>query len=221
MSSEVKERLLKYLHHKHLSQIEFTQSIGVSSTYIGAMRRSISADKMLRIRERYPDLNPDWLLYGKGEMSLNLGDGPVDEERTMEERGITMVPLIPSAAYAGRIQAYSESVLRGQCEMIATQIRGAEMAIKVSGDSMEPMFTDGSLLFIRRINDRSFIPWGNPLVVDTDNGVVVKCLFPGHKGSESIEARSLNPTYPPFDIPYASVFGIYRILGVLSVYGAI
>ncbi len=86
---------------------------------------------------------------------------------------------------------------------------------------MEPMFTDGSLLFIRRINDRSFIPWGNPLVVDTDNGVVVKCLFPGHKGSESIEARSLNPTYPPFDIPYASVFGIYRILGVLSVYGAI
>ena len=77
MSSEVKERLLKYLHHKHLSQIEFTQSIGVSSTYIGAMRRSISDDKMLRIRERYPDLKPDWLLYGKGDMSLNLGVVPL------------------------------------------------------------------------------------------------------------------------------------------------
>lgn len=221
MSSEVKERLLEYLHYKRLSQIDFTQSIGVSSTYIGAMRRSISDDKMLRIRDRYPDLNPDWLLYGKGEMLLKGGVSPGDVERTMEARGITMVPLVPSAAYAGRIQAYSESVLREQCEMIATQIRGAEMAIKVSGDSMEPMFTDGSILFIRRINDRSFIPWGNPLVVDTDNGVVVKCLFPGGNGGESVEARSLNPDYPPFDIPYSSVFGIYRILGALSVYGAI
>ena len=56
MSSEVKERLLEYLHYKRLSQIDFTQSIGVSSTYIGAMRRSISDDKMLRIRDRYPCL---------------------------------------------------------------------------------------------------------------------------------------------------------------------
>lgn len=220
MSSEVKTRLLEYLRHKRISQIDFTKSIGVSSTYIGAMRRSISDDKMARIRKNYPDLNTSWLLYGEGKM-LREETRESEVRRELESRGVKLVPLVPLSAYAGNIRAYSEGVRMADCEMVATQIRGAEMAVKVSGDSMEPTFHDGCLLFIRRINDRSFIPWGNPLVVDTDNGVVVKCLYPGDEDSETIEARSLNPAYPSFRIPYSSIYGVYRILGSLTVYGTI
>lgn len=220
MASEVKTRLLEYLHYKRISQIDFTKSIGVSSTYIGAMRRSISDDKMARIRREYPDLNTSWLLYGEGEM-LREESRASEVRREMESRGVKLVPLVPTAAYAGNIQAFSESVRMTDCEMVATQIRGAEMAVKVSGDSMEPTFHDGSVLFIRRINDRAFIPWGNPLVVDTSNGVVVKCLYPSSEPSDTLEARSLNPAYPPFQIPYSSIYGVYRILGSLTVYGTI
>lgn len=217
MASEVKERLLDFLHHKRISQVEFTRMLGVSSTYVGAMRRSISDEKMLKIRQLFPDLNPDWLLYGKGEML----QGPEAEDnmhRHFKSKGVRIVPLLPAAAYAGNLQAYSEGVRREDCEMVVTQIGSADMAIRVAGDSMEPNIPDGAVLFISRINDRTFIPWGHPLVVDTDNGVVVKCLYPGAKDSSMIEARSYNPQYPPFEIPTDSVYGLYRILGVLSLY---
>lgn len=219
MASEVKERLLRYLRFKRISQVEFTRALGVSSTYIGAMRRSMSDDKMSKVRELYPDLNPDWLLYGRGEMLI---PGPAESRQIqMESYGVRMVPLIPSAAYAGNIQAYSEGVKAADCEQVATQIRAAEMAIKVSGDSMEPSFHDGTVLFVKRIESRSFIPWGLPLVVDTDNGVMFKCLYPSERPQEMLEARSLNPAYPPFNVPCDCIYAIYRVLGSLTVYNTI
>lgn len=215
MASGVKERLLEYLYAKRISQVEFTRMLGVSSTYIGAMRRSISDEKIQKIRKLFPDLNTDWLLYGEGTM-LQGEEKNDDIRRELETLGASMVPLLPAAAYAGNIQAFSEGVMSDDCEMMISQVQGAEMVIRVSGRSMEPNIPDGSYLFIRRINDRAFIPWGHPLVVDTDNGVVVKCLYPVGKGSEEVEAHSYNPAYPPFRISTDTVYGLYRVLAILS-----
>ena len=221
MASEVKERLLEYLHYKRISQVEFTRMLGVSSTYVGAMRRSLSDDKIMKVRRLFPDLNTDWLLYGQGDMLLESVVKAAADADELAAHGVRMVPLLPAAAYAGNIEAYSEGVVPEDCELIATQIRSAEMAVRVSGDSMEPKFHDGMVLFIRRINDRSFIPWGYPLVVDTDNGVVLKCLYPTVDDDARSEARSLNPAYPPFSISTDTIFGLYRVLGALSVYSTI
>ncbi len=217
MASEVKDRLLEYLRFKGVSQVDFCRSIGVSSTYIGAMRRSVSDEKLRDIRRVYPDLNTDWLVFGEGTM---LSDPYPDRTLAvaLESRGAALVPLIPTAACAGSLQDYADSVRREDCQLVVAQVRGAEMAIRVSGDSMEPDFRDGTLLFLRRIHERSFIPWGHPLVVDTANGAVLKCLYPLRKSDEEVEARSLNPAYPPFRIPTSSIYGIYRILGSLTLY---
>ena len=145
-------------------QVEFTRMLGVSSTYVGAMRRSLSDDKIMKVRRLFPDLNTDWLLYGQGDMLLESVVKAAADADELAAHGVRMVPLLPAAAYAGNIEAYSEGVVPEDCELIATQIRSAEMAVRVSGDSMEPKFHDGMVLFIRRINDRSFIPWGYPLV---------------------------------------------------------
>ena len=202
-SSTVKERLLEYLYHKRISQIEFTRMLGVSSTYVGAMRRSISDEKMLKIRRLFPDLNPDWLLYGSGEMLKD--DNEKDSMLAqMEAQGVKMVPL-------------SEGIKAADCEMVVSQVHDAEMAIRVSGHSMEPNIPDGAFLFVKKINDRSFIPWGNAMVVDTSNGTVVKCLYPVSASDEEIEARSYNPDFPPFRIPTDTVFGLYRILATLTI----
>lgn len=215
-ATTVKERLLEYLYHKRISQVEFTRMLGVSSTYVGAMRRSISDEKMLKIRSLFPDLNPDWLLYGKGEMlkEENEKDALLAQ---LESQGVKMVPLVPVSAYGGGLQAYSEGVVRDDCEMVLSQVNDAEMAIRVSGRSMEPNIPDGAFLFVRKINDRSFIPWGNPMVIDTSNGTVVKCIYPVHSDAGEIEARSYNPDFPPFRIPTDTVFGLYRILGILTI----
>jgi phage repressor protein C with HTH and peptisase S24 domain len=87
------------------------------------------------------------------------------------------------------------------------------MAVTISGDSMEPLYHDGSVVYIKRINDRLFIAWGYPYVIDTHNGVFIKQLFPCTSDPDCVELRSLNPAYPPFTVPGEAIYGIYRVLG--------
>lgn len=64
----VKERLINYLDYKRISKTAFGRAIGVSSSYITSMRKSIQPEKLQSIALNYPDLNIDWLLTGDGEM---------------------------------------------------------------------------------------------------------------------------------------------------------
>lgn len=216
MASEVKERLLEYLAVKHILQKDFCAALGVSPAYIGAMRRSLSDEKIKILREKYPDLNTSWLLYGEGEM-LNTSD---EEKSSATDCGLHEIPLLPIGACAGRLQDWSAGYGLQQCERVVTSVKGAELAIRVSGDSMEPDLHDGTMLFIKRINDKAFIPWGNNMVLDTENGVLVKSVYPTNpteQGEKCIEARSINPRYPPIEIPVSCIFGIYRIMGQMLV----
>ncbi|MBD5370531.1 MAG: S24 family peptidase [Bacteroides sp.] len=203
--SPVKQRLLEFLAYKRISQVEFTRAIGVASSYVAAMRRSISDKKIARIRETYPDLNTDWLLYGEGPM---LREGA----RHHDSRD-SMVPLLPVAAYAGHLDQWANGYRLDDCEMIRSPYDQCDMAIRVSGDSMEPELHDGATLYIKRINDKLFIPWGSKMVIDTENGVLVKCVYPAESSPDCIEARSVNPAYPPIEIPKYGIYGLYRILG--------
>lgn len=217
-NNTVKGRLLEYLKTKRISQTEFTRNIGVSSTYIGAMRKGIPADKLKKISQLYPDLNREWLLYGDGEM-LSEGSTP-----SKAENGEFETLLLPVEAYAGNLQAWSGGVMERDCSWIKSPVKGADFAIPIKGDSMEPKFHDGTTLLIKKINDRAFIPWGNTMVVDTENGVFLKKIFPPERIKDSEEenhyiiAKSINPEYPPFKIPTESIYGMYRVMGAIELF---
>lgn len=207
--STVKERLIEFLKAEGISGSEFTKKMEVSPAYLASMRKSMPEEKVEKLMKVFPQLNRDWLLYGEGEMYR--------EEIT--EKGINphrldrhMVPLIPSQAQAGKFPQISEGVLPEDCQSIYSPSTVAQLAIRVKGDSMEPKIHDGTILFLKKINERAFIPWGSPMVLDTENGSIVKVLYPSEKGEDYIEARSYNKDYPPYTIPMESVFGIYRII---------
>ena len=64
----VKDRLQEYVEFLKITASEFQASIGVSTGYIGSIRKSIGIDILEQISNRYPDLNLEWLLVGKGTM---------------------------------------------------------------------------------------------------------------------------------------------------------
>lgn len=210
--STVKGRLIHYLIHKNISQTEFCRRLGVAPTYIGAMRKGLAPAKLAKVFELYPDLDRDWLMFGEGEM---LNDQPECQEEPAKVTGYE-IPMLPVEAFAGGLQNWSESVSDYQCERIVSPIQGVDYAIRISGDSMEPEFHDGSTILIKRINERAFIPWGNPMVIDSENGVLVKLVYPVQGTDSRIEARSINPKYPPFTIPTESIFGLYRVMGTIK-----
>lgn len=219
-NSTVKTRLLEFLRSQRISQTEFTRALGVSSTYVGAMRKSIPAEKLKRICELYPDLNRDWLLYGEGEMLKPQGG---ESRQSAESEYETL--LLPVEAFAGGLQLWSEGVKASDCQRIVSPVSGVDFAIPVRGDSMEPRFHAGSILLIKRINEKAFIPWGYPTVIDTENGVLLKNILPAEKmegeEEEYVIAESLNPKYPPLRIPASSIYGLYRVMGTVDIYSAL
>lgn len=217
-----KERLIRLLKAKHITQTEFTRRLGVTSTYIGAMRKGMPKERLKQVYQMFPDLNRDWLLYGEGEMFI-----PEDQDSPDLSKGY-VVPMLPVEAYAGNLQHWSTGVQLRDCEKVVSPVPGVDFGIRVTGNSMEPEFQNGSVLFIKRINEKAFIPWGNPMVIDTENGVVVKVVYPPktremHPGCnfEYIEARSYNPEYPPYMIPTESIYGLYRIITGIRQYSTL
>lgn len=74
----VKDRIKIFIKSQKIKQNVFEESINASNGYINSISKSIGIDKLNAIIEKYPILNIEWLLTGKGEMLR--GDQPKREE---------------------------------------------------------------------------------------------------------------------------------------------
>jgi transcriptional regulator with XRE-family HTH domain len=80
----MKDRLLKVMKHLNLTAARFADEIGVQRSGISHIlsgRNQPSFDFIVKIMKRYPELNLDWLIMGKGDM-LRL----VAAERTIKQQ---------------------------------------------------------------------------------------------------------------------------------------
>lgn len=69
------DRIILFIRHKNLSMRAFDMSIGVGNGYTSKQSKSgasVGSDVLERIIDIYPDLNPLWLITGKGNMILDI-----------------------------------------------------------------------------------------------------------------------------------------------------
>lgn len=118
----VKERLIAFIAHKHISKAEFSRMIGVSQAYVTSIRGSMSPDKIQRIAMVFPELNIEWLMTGKGNMLQSVsGNGVViNGDNRMNNA------TIDNRHY------YSDSpdVLRAQIDVLEERIKEKDAQIK-------------------------------------------------------------------------------------------
>lgn len=175
--------------------------------------RNISPNVCDKITAAFPKVNRVWLLTGDGDMIID--ECKKQRELDQDKAEGVMVPLVPLSAFAGPIKAYYEDgVDLRNCQRIYSPAPQADLAVQITGDSMEPTFSNGSVAFIKRINEAAFIPWGHPLVLDTENGVFIKIVMPDESDQAYIWAESSNPKYPKLHMPTYSILGMYRVLSV-------
>jgi transcriptional regulator with XRE-family HTH domain len=92
METSVKERLKQFIDTLNISEREFCRRIGVSSSYVMSIKKSIQPDKMQAISIHFPELNPLWLLLGQGEMLLS--DGKQEGEQRQNTGGLPSSELL-------------------------------------------------------------------------------------------------------------------------------
>ncbi|ERJ86125.1 peptidase S24-like protein [Porphyromonas gingivalis F0185] len=212
------DRFDKFLKHKGINDNQATKLLGFSTGTISKSRekgRDLSDRNAEKALNFFQDLSRVWLLTGVGEM-INNPNQPAEAKDNDSTDDVAMVPLLPIAALAGSLSDFAVSVMYSDCEQVVSPIRGADLAITVSGESMTPEYPNGSQIFIKRINEKAFIEWGRVYVLDTVNGSVVKRVFPSDDENR-IKCVSTNPEYPPFEINMQDVNGIYRVLLCMSV----
>ena len=205
------ERFDKYMKTKGLNDNKVTNSLGLSIGTLGKSRkenRDLSGKNIEKILNFYTDLNRTWLLTGEGSMFTTE-----PSLAGFNELEYTRVPLLPISAQGGSLNDFVVSVSLQDCEKIISPIKGADIAITISGDSMADEYPNGSIVLAKRINERAFIDWGKVYVLDTCNGVVVKALTPSEK-ENCIRCVSINPApiYAPFEVALNDIYGVYRVM---------
>ena len=105
----VKKRLLAYLKSIRLSQAEFGRMMGVSTAYCSTMRESMSLEMQKKVKEAFPDLNMQWLIYGDGEMIVKGAGNNVQIGHNDYNSGAALEKAINEIAEQRKLTVESQS----------------------------------------------------------------------------------------------------------------
>ena len=235
----VSERIKEYIDYKGIKIAAFEKSIGMSNASFGKSLKNkgaIGSDKLENILSVYKDLSPEWLLTGRGPMlktKENSNASPTEDANLSSPKDTTKVPnmqkkeaskspmgipLIPLEAVAGFPAADNEATYLEDCERYTIpefQEKGANFLIRVSGDSMMPLYNNGDIIACRKIHDILFFQWGSIYVLETSQGVIVKYVEEAESNDDCILCLSENQRFKPFHLPKSDIRSLSTIIGLV------
>lgn len=212
-------------HYTKGNKAQFAKLLGVSAQTISAwIARNTFDAELIYAKCRYIDSS--WLLTGEGAMlqetENNNAPTPkhtVEIAHQVPHGSSEGIPLIPLDAVAGFPAESGGGVRLEDCERYVIpefENKGANFLIRVSGDSMVPLYYSGDLLACRKITDIRFFQWGTVYVLETSQGVLVKRVQESVDHADSILCVSENSSvHHPFLLPRDDIRSLSIIVGLV------
>lgn len=225
----IKERILTFIESEGIKKNAFFQETGIqASNFKGKnILSQPGSDMLVKILSIYPKLSAEWLMTGRGNMlSSDNSDNAVRQtpepaaKRVMDD-GKEGIPLIPLDAVAGFPATDSSYAYMENCDRYIIpefQDKGADFIIRVSGDSMIPLYYSGDLIACHKIHDIRFFQWGTVYVLETSQGVLVKRVMESIEHDDCILCASENDTvHRPFLLPKDDIRSMSTIVGLIRI----
>lgn len=210
METDIKTRLTQFLEKIGMSKTDFGRKIGVSSAYVTSIRKSIPAEKLMIIKEQFPQLNVDWLITGEGKMTNEPESVPV---RSFSD--VLLVPVVNLDARGGfgANEVIEPEYVIEQMPFSRSIAKEGDFVIPVYGDSMHPKYPSGSYVLIRNVPLwREYLELGAAYVLDlVDDRRLIKNVLRSSM-DDSYRLESVNPKYEPTDIPKRLIRNVFRVL---------
>ncbi len=123
----MKERIIQLMEHEGLTQAQFAAAIGIqraAMSHIVSGRNNASLDVLTKILAHYPQVDPDWLIFGKGSMfraSQTPNAGNLPGEAT----------LFPENPQDSRLENAQKAVKQPEKEVVITVEKPAKTVTKI------------------------------------------------------------------------------------------
>jgi phage repressor protein C with HTH and peptisase S24 domain len=218
----ITNRILQLIEYKGINKNKFYIKTGLSNGFLDKVK-DIGASKIEQILNSYPDINPEWLLTGKGDMlkqNIYLENTPTLDTTTLNEPHTKMlklkvdklepkqsVPLYDAQATTGIISLFTDSNIQEPIGYLSIpNLPKCDGAIYVNGNSMYPLLKSGDIIIYKQMNpvaDNIF--WGEMYLISLTNDnldefIMLKWIQKSEKGDEWIKLVSENKHHQPKDI---------------------
>lgn len=210
---EIIDRIETFLELNGSSTNSFARMAGIDPGNLAKMlsgKQKITDNTLRKISNSH-SLNFEWLKYGEGEMyvenepkpEISYTDGvpyyDVDFKLGFDEMDI---PNSANPEYLIRMPGYERATL--WCN--------------ASGHSMEPEISNGDILALQRVEDFSFLPFGDIYGIITTNGMrTIKRLGRSVKDGY-YRLIPTNKDYDEQEIPIRSIALVYRVMGAMKAF---
>lgn len=217
---------------KSKTDADLARFLGVSPAVLSNWKSRGSIDYDL-ILSKCEHLDLNWLLTGKEDSSNSLYSqksqpvpvvaepiapySPYSSNKGVKTPAPHSIPLIPLDAFAGYAMGNSATILDSECEhYVVPTFRNADFLIQVNGDSMHPKYQNGDIVACKKLPFDTFFQWNKVYVIDSEQGVLIKRVKPGHD-DDHIMLVSENPDYAPFALHRKQISSLAIVIGLIKI----
>lgn len=223
----IKERVLQLAEIKGVAKEKFLESIDMTyGSFKGAAKKgTLNSDAIDKLLTNYPDVNPDWLVTGRGEI-LRPSVEVITPEPSKDVTILTnynpssaLIPFYDVDFIAGTaFSTVEDRAAKPDYFMDIPSFRGCT-AFRAYSDSMESLIRSGAILFGTKVESWfEHLEYGQVYgIVCTDGRKYLKYIKKYRKNPEEyFLLESENKFYDEFELPKAHIQSIWLIHGHLS-----
>ena len=211
---DIRDRIIQFVDYKGISFNFFEKNIGASKSYT-SNTKDISAKVVSNILRIYPELSPEWVLTGEGSMLKKENAVKSNFPVKSEDKG---VPYYNVDFVGGFDLVINDQTTIPEYLIDFPKYNEATCWCNVTGHSMEPEITHGDLIALKKIEDVSFLPYGEIYAIVTKNEMrTIKRIGPSqNKDCYSLIPTNKSPEYGVQELPKEMVRIVFKVLGCMK-----
>ena len=201
-------------HYNFIKDADFADFLGITPQVLSNWNNRNTFD-IEKVYTKCLDINPDWLLTGKGEMLRMSAKEPTQSISTSTCKRIPLIAEIALNGFKNEKFNIQEADVKEYYIIPKFKHQAIDFMIEVSGSGMYPKYNSGDVVACTIIRESKFIQWNKSHVIATkEQGVLIKRVKKS-TNDNSILAVSDNESYEPFEIPKNEITGIAIVVGVI------
>ncbi|QRE03548.1 S24 family peptidase [Flavobacterium psychrophilum] len=233
------ERILQVIDCYGINKNKFYKKTGLSNGFLDKVK-NIGSDKIDKILNSFPEVDPEWLISGHGSMikkpaSLSLVESHLKSNQgfKIEAKQVSFdnfieVPFLPIKAQAGYLTGFEENhpVDDLETKLFPREFeKGSYLTIEISGNSMNDnsskSILDGDILLCKELDKGSWFSSklhfrNNIFVIVDSSGIVCKQIVSHNVENSIITCRSWNEDFEDYNISLQEVYQIFYIKKIVD-----